>query len=290
MAKDKNAFSIRFWGVRGSIPTPTPTTTRYGGNTACLEVRCGNELIILDAGSGIRALGQHLCKHQKAKIKATLLFSHLHWDHVQGFPFFAPAYMPGNVLTMMCEKRKKHSLKKILQQQMTYPFFPVDMGMMQARLQFREFKNGASFKIGRVLIETINLRHPQGCSGYRITFAGKSFLYATDTEHLNSGRIDESLVNAARDCQFLIYDTTYTNAEYYGQGQPHAAKIGWGHSTWEEGIRICEAAKTPGHLPKLVLFHHDPTRTDKNLDQILRQAKNKYTQTLAAKEGMILQL
>lgn len=281
-------MTLKFWGVRGSIPTATPQTVRYGGNTPCIEVRCGNELIILDAGSGIRELGNHLMGELlgKGPLKASILFSHLHWDHLQGLPFFVPAYLSGNEFKLIAQARNGLSLEQALSGQMTYPYFPVSLHDMASHFQFDQFEMGQSFQIGAVRVTTFPTRHPQNGTAYRLEFEGKSVLYATDTEHHHTGEIDTELLKAAQGVDLLIYDATYTNTEYAGNGKPGSSKVGWGHSTWEEGVRLAKEAGAK----KLILFHHDPSRTDRQLDVLERKAQSKFRSTKAAREGMVLKI
>ena len=277
-------FTIRFWGVRGSIPTPSPHTVKFGGNTACVEVRCGQDLIILDAGSGLRFLGNHLMN--KEPIKANVLFSHLHWDHIQGWPFFMPAYSPNNEFILRSHYRNGNSLKKILSAQMSSPVFPVKLQEMKSKLIFRPFKNGENFPIGNAKIQTVPVKHPQKCTAFRIEFHNKVLLYATDIEHQKGKGIDSKILKAAKDVDCLIYDATYTSNEYEGIGPQEVSKKGWGHSTWEEGIRLAKE----GNVKQLVLFHHEPNRTDQELITIEKKAQKQFPKTKAAKEGMILHL
>ena len=257
------AIQARFWGVRGSIATPGPTTVRYGGNTPCLEVRAGGKLIILDCGTGLRGLGNALMA-QKKPVEADIFFSHMHWDHIQGFPFFTPAFIPGNTFRVYGQNKNDQTVKSVLEGQMTDPNFPVPLSIMGSALSFHEIQAGASVQIGPVKVRTTALNHPGGCLGIRVEHAGGSFVYATDTEHdaLN-GEIDANLVDLAQGADALVYDAMYTDAEYRG------GKIGWGHSTYAEALRIGKAAD----VKRLYLFHHDPAHDDDFLDARLAEAR-----------------
>ncbi|MFC1855104.1 MBL fold metallo-hydrolase [Thermodesulfobacteriota bacterium] len=274
----KSDFMIRFWGVRGSIPTPGKDTTKYGGNTPCVEVRCGDKLIILDAGSGIRELGNQLLK--ETPLEANILFSHLHWDHIQGFPFFAPAFMPENKLHLFAEKKLNTTFESLMSGQMMYPHFPISMKDLDAHITFNELDYGDVVNFGKVQIKTSRNNHSDGCIAFRIEYDGKSVVYATDTEHYAC--IDPVLAEASKDADYIIYDSTYSDDEYSGKiGTP---KTGWGHSTWQEGVRLAESA----NIKNLILFHHDPDHTDKVLAKIEAKAKKAFKNTIAAYEGLVI--
>ena len=231
------SLTVRFWGVRGSVPAPGPRTAAVGGNTSCVEVRCGGETIILDAGTGIRGLGERLLAGGRP-VSASLLFSHVHWDHIQGFPFFPPLFRRDTALVL--HGRPDHgSLESALRQQMTAPSFPVHLGAVPAALSFGEIEPGQPFEVGSALVRAARLNHPDGVLAYRIEVEGRAVVFATDTEHHADG-IDRDLVALADGADLLIYDAQYTPEEYAGViGGPRS---GWGHSTWVEGIRVARAA------------------------------------------------
>jgi phosphoribosyl 1,2-cyclic phosphodiesterase len=257
------AIQVRFWGVRGSIATPGPTTVRYGGNTPCLEVRAGQRLIILDCGTGLRGLGNALMAERRP-IDADIFFSHMHWDHIQGFPFFTPAFIPGNAFRIYGQNKGEQSVRAVLEGQMTDPNFPVPLSIMRSALSFHAITAGDVVELGDVRVVTTPLNHPGGCLGIRIEYAGGAFVYATDTEHDASGAtLDEHLVELARGADALVYDAMYTDEEY------QRGKIGWGHSTYSEALRIARAAR----VRRLYLFHHDPTHDDDYLDNRLAEAR-----------------
>lgn len=265
-------LNVRFWGVRGSVPSPGPSTAGVGGNTSCVELRCGDELIVLDAGTGIRRLGETLMR-RASPVSATLLFSHVHWDHIQGFPFFGPLFHPDTRLELI-GRPEVGTLKDVLTRQMTYPTFPVDLASVPARLQFREVPD-RPFRVGAFEVQAAPLHHPNGCLAYRVSALGRSVVYATDTEPHDDGSLDTALVELARGADVLIYDAQYTPDEY-------AHKRGWGHSTWTEAVRVADAAQV-GHL---VLFHHDPGHDDDAVAEIERAAAARFSSTCAAREGL----
>jgi phosphoribosyl 1,2-cyclic phosphodiesterase len=276
----KTDFKVRFWGVRGSIPTPGKATFDIGGNTACVEIRCGEKLIILDAGSGIRELGISLLKEMP--IEATILFSHLHWDHIQGFPFFAPGFIAGNKLNLFAEKKLNKTFESLMSGQMIYPHFPITMKDLDARITFNELEYGDEIDFDKVNIKTSRNNHPDGCIAFRIEYKGKILVYATDTEHYSC--VDPILEKSAKNADYIIYDTTYTNDEYSGTvGSP---KTGWGHSTWQEGVKLVKKA----NIKNLVLFHHDPAHSDEDIRKMEADAKKVFPNTIAAYEGLELYL
>jgi phosphoribosyl 1,2-cyclic phosphodiesterase len=271
VAANKPPFWLRFWGTRGSLPAPRPTTNKYGGNTPCVEVRVENRIFIFDAGSGIRPLGASLQK-EFGKFKATILFSHYHWDHIHGFPFFPGAYNPANQLVIYGEPRDSKDVRNILSGQMALPYFPVPLEIMQAKMDFKDVGPKKTIRSGPVTIKTESLNHPGRCLSYRINYKGKSIVYATDTEH--GDNLDMRLVKHAKDADILIYDAAYTDAEM------KAGKKGFGHSTWREGVKVAKAA----NVKKLLLFHHEPARDDRALEAIEKRAKKQFRSCSAARE------
>ena len=253
------AIRVRFWGVRGSIATPGQNTVRYGGNTPCLEIRAGGRLIILDCGTGLRLLGNALMAERRS-VDADIFLSHMHWDHIQGFPFFTPAFIPGNSFRVHGQNKGDQSVKAVLETQMTDPNFPVPLSVMRSTLSFHNVVPGQVVQCGPVTVRTAPMNHPGGCLGLRIEYGGVSFVYATDTEHDSvSGELDLNLHALALDADALVYDAMYTQAEYA------AGKVGWGHSTYEEALRMGRAAR----VRQLHLFHHDPVHSDDFLDERL---------------------
>ena len=263
-------MTIRFWGVRGSIATPGESTQRTGGNTPCVEISYGDDLLILDAGTGLRGLGARMLR--EGQRRATLLLSHLHWDHIQGLPFFVPAYVPGHTITLA----GMPGLRGALDQQMKAPCFPVGLDAMGAELRFEEL-GGAPLRVGALEVRAAKLNHPGGVLAYRVSVGDRSVVYATDTEHYACP--DPRLIALAQDADVLIYDAMYTEAEY-------PAKVGWGHSTWQAGVAVADAA----NVDRLVLFHHAPERSDDAVDALERKAALARPGTIAAREGEAIQL
>ncbi|NOG85688.1 MAG: MBL fold metallo-hydrolase [Planctomycetes bacterium] len=271
---------IRFWGVRGSIATPGKGTVKYGGNTACIEVRCGDEILILDAGTGIRELGNTLLKEKPRHIN--ILFSHFHYDHIEGFPFFSPIFNKDYSITLIGKSKLDGTLEQLFATQLMFPYFPLTLQELAADIGFHEVNKKSSFRVGNITIKFGHLRHPGGCLGYRIEYRGKSFVYATDTEH--SDQIDVSLLNLSSRADVLVYDCNYTDEEY--AGRVGAPKVGWGHSTWLQGVKIAKAAK----VKKLILFHHDPSHDDGFIDRLESQTQKRFRESYAAFEGMEITL
>jgi len=271
---------VRFWGVRGSIAAPGPETALVGGNTSCVEVECGERRIILDAGTGLRRLGDALIA-RGAPVEATLLVSHFHWDHIQGLPFFVPAYAPSTKLTI-AGMAPRTTVRDALAHQMTAPHFPVDLDDLGARIDWREVRAGQVFDVGDVVVRVAKLNHPGGVLAYRVEHDGQSIVYATDTEHYAC--LDPVLLQLAEGADVLVYDAQYLPEEY--AGTKGRSKVGWGHSTYVVG---CEIAQKAG-VEKLVLFHHDPTRSDRAVADIEAAARELLPGTRAAREGMVLEV
>lgn len=267
------SLSLRFWGVRGSIACPSSSHVRYGGNTSCLEVCAGDQAIILDAGTGIRGLGHNFM--ERSVKSAHLLLTHSHWDHINGFPFFAPGFKKGYEFQVMAGHLESGSIRDVLAGQMMQPTFPVPLEAMQASLAFEDFKAGDTFNLAPdVKVKTTPLNHPNGATGYRIEHAGKSICYITDTEHV-PGKPDQNILSLIQGTDLVIYDATYTEEEF-------PSKVGWGHSTWEEAVRLSQAAGAK----KLAIFHHDPEHDDAFMDDIAEQARQVWDGAIVAKEGM----
>jgi phosphoribosyl 1,2-cyclic phosphodiesterase len=275
MAK-KEDFSVKFWGVRGSIACPGAETVRFGGDTSCLEVRCGDHRMIFDGGTGMRKLGRILAA--EAVLDVDVFFTHSHFDHVCGLPFFAPFFIPGNRFRLWAgHLLPEHTLKQVLVEMMMAPLFPVPPEIFRAEVTYHDFSCGDVFTPrDGVTIRTAPLNHPNRATGYRIEFGRKSICYITDTEHFED-TIDQNVVDLIAGADIVIYDATYTDEEY-----PRVK--GFGHSTWQEGIRVVEAAKAK----TLVIFHHDPSHDDDFMDDVAKQAEALRPGTLVAREGMIL--
>lgn len=274
-------FVIQFWGVRGSIATPGAKTVRYGGNTSCIEMRVGGKRLIFDGGTGLRVLGINLLK--QLPVEAYMFFTHTHWDHIQGFPFFIPAFIPINKFHLYGALAPNGStIQQRLSDQMLHPNFPVPIQVMQSEMKFYDLTPGDVIELDEIRIETALLNHPNTAIGYRVTWDGKTAVYCTDTEHFPE-RLDENVLHLARQADVLIYDATYTNAEY---NDVKAPKIGWGHSTWEVGVEI---AKVAG-VKRVVMFHHDPSHDDEFLDDVEAQVQSVFPKGCLAREGMTMTL
>jgi phosphoribosyl 1,2-cyclic phosphodiesterase len=270
------ALSVRFLGVRGSIPVPGPHTTA-GGNTSCLEVTAGDTRIILDAGSGLRTLGDERTRviDPHGPRHSTILLSHLHWDHVCGLPFFTPIYVPGHRVEIASGPNGVMPMLDAIRSLFKAPFFPVDFADVAGRVSVRELAPADRFTIGDITVTLARLNHPDPVYGFRLEHGGHAIVYATDTEHFAC--VDPTLVRLAAGADILIYDAQYTPEEY-------PSKVGWGHSTWQAGAELARAAG----VPQLVLFHHDPNRSDAQLAAIEAEAHAHLPGTIAAREGMVL--
>ncbi len=279
--REEPDFLVRFWGVRGSVPVPGPETVEIGGNTSCVEIRCGEHLLIFDAGTGLRRLGDALLREMP--VTAHLFFSHVHWDHIQGFPFFAPAFIPGNEIHMYGGTNVSGTIETALAGQMETPNFPVRLSQLPAKLSFHDLHEGERVEIGQgVYVTSAAGNHPGGVFAYRVEYRGKSVVYATDTEHYSIP--DPKLVALARNADVLIFDTMYTPEEYAGQGG--LPKTGWGHSHFEAGVALCRAAGVRHY----VLFHHDPAQTDAMVREKERRTRALFPSAEAAYEGLTLRL
>ena len=276
MAAQSSDFSLRFWGVRGSIACSGARTVRYGGNTSCIEVRCGERLLIFDGGTGLRYLGQTL----KNPVDADLYLTHTHFDHVCGLPFFKPFFDPNNRWRLWAgHLAEGMTLRRVLGEFMMSPLFPVPPQVFRARMEYREFKAGDTLGAGPgVAVRTATLNHPDGATGYRVEFGGRSLCYLTDTEHV-PGAPDRNILDLIAGADLVIYDSMYTDAEY-------DTYVGWGHSTWQEGVRLCRAAG----VKRLAVFHHDPEHDDDLLDGIAREVEKALPGSFVAKDGLSLQL
>jgi len=266
-------LSVRFLGVRGSLATPGAATAGVGGNTACVEVTAGDTRIVLDAGSGLRALGESLVA--RGPTETTILLSHLHWDHIQGLPFFVPIYIPGNRIEVVSGPNGVMPLEAALRRQMGAPFFPVEFDEVSTQLRAREVRGQQPFHVGPVRCFAAKLNHPDPVYGYRLEVGELSIVYATDTEHYSC--VDPTLRKLAAGADILIYDAQYTPEEY-------PAKVGWGHSTWSAAVELARAAG----VKQLVLFHHDPRRTDAQVADLEARARGAFAGTVAAREGLTL--
>ncbi|MEW6087228.1 MAG: MBL fold metallo-hydrolase [bacterium] len=277
---------LKFWGVRGSLPITGKETLVYGGNTSCIEIDTGkkDETVIIDAGSGIKALGQKLMDRGFCNGNGTgyLFLSHYHLDHILGFPFFAPFFTRGenkNRFTIYGPKQKNDSLKEIINHLISAPFFPLSLNRLSAALDFREIEPGEIIKLTDINISTERLNHPGGGLAYRFNLKKISVVYVTDTEPISENKPDNMLTGFIKGADVLIYDATYTPEEYVN-------KKGWGHSTWKHGIMLANEAC----VKKLVLFHHDLDHSDEKLSEIEKAAKKEFKDIELAREGMELEI
>jgi phosphoribosyl 1,2-cyclic phosphodiesterase len=276
-SQERDRVKITFWGVRGSIACPGRDYAKYGGNTSCVEVSADGQTLIFDGGTGIRLLGKSL---QKRGVKeAKLFFSHTHWDHICGFPFFAPAYDLSFQLDVYGGHLPQGGIRAALAGQMIAPNFPVPIDIMRSKLSFHDFQAGKELRFGKnVRVKTMPLNHPNEATGYRVEFGGRSVCYVTDTEHV-VGSPNTNILRLIEGADVVIYDSTYSDNEFAG-------KVGWGHSTWQEGVRLCKLAKAK----KLMVFHHDPDHNDSYMDKVALAAKAMWRNAVVAKEGTTLTL
>jgi phosphoribosyl 1,2-cyclic phosphodiesterase len=269
---------LRFWGVRGSIATPLAENLEFGGNTSCIEIRVpGGDILIIDAGTGIRELGLALTReHPHRRSNLHILISHYHWDHIQGLPFFAPLYVPHNRVTFYGHQQVAHP-RDLLGGQMQAPYFPVAMDRAGAEKEFQTLER-STVKLGDVEVRAFPLNHPQGANGYRIERDGAVVVYASDLEH-GHPELDTVLRDHAQGADVLIYDAQYTPEEY-------GRHKGWGHSTWLEATRVAADCR----VGQLILFHHDPAHDSRSLRGIVAQAQRYFPATIAAREGWATEL
>jgi phosphoribosyl 1,2-cyclic phosphodiesterase len=272
-------LSIRFWGVRGSIACPGLETTRYGGHTPCVEIRCGDHILIFDAGTGIRPLGNALMR-QAAATHLDIFLSHFHIDHVTGLPFFAPLYSKDHSVHVWAgnlgpDLRTEDAVRKL----MSFPLFPIEVETFKAKVEFRDFRSGDTLKPrSEVTLRTAPLIHPGGATGYRVDFGGRSVAYLTDTE-CGNGPIDPSILSLAEGAALVILDAAYTDDEL-------PSRVGWGHSSWQQGVRLA----TEAGAKQLCLFHHDPEHDDDFIDAVAKAANSARPGTIVAYDGMYIEL
>lgn len=271
------AVTVTFYGVRGSIPCCSAEYTEYGGNTSCIRIDFDGRTIALDAGSGARELGEALIRQNIKDI--TLLVSHTHWDHICGFPFFRPVYEKDASINIYAPPQPDGtSTKDVFSMLMSTPFFPLPLHALPSGVHFHSFRPADSFSLfdGDVLVKTISLKHPNGATGYRLTYKGTSICYISDYEHSSAG-VAAELADFVRDADLMIYDAMYTSEEY-------PRYVGWGHSTWEQAALLTDTA----NVKKTALFHHSPSHTDKAMRLIEQTASEKDSRLFAARDGITL--
>jgi phosphoribosyl 1,2-cyclic phosphodiesterase len=306
------SIRVRFWGVRGSVPCPGPKTVKYGGNTSCLELRFGQEdrLVVLDAGTGIRELAGHIMQNDlpKGPIKTELFLTHTHWDHIMGFPFFIPIFIPNTELKVFGPVTyEEDTLDKIVGGMLTYRYWPVRLTELAAKIEYFNLKEGSRDLGGGLWLTTKYLNHPILVLGYRFEYRGKVFCTAYDTEPFRNvfdvspddpsydeeavkeGAMaaqeeNDKVVSFFQGADILIHDSQYTHKEYI------SSKLGWGHSSFEHAVNVAHKAG----VKKLLLFHHDPDRSDAELEvienKIQKAAGGKTSmEVMIAREGMTVE-
>ncbi len=277
---------LKFWGVRGSIPTPGPATVKYGGNTSCVEVRADGQIIVLDAGTGLRLLGLELiAEFDTQPLELTLLLTHTHWDHIQGLPFFLPVYKPQNHLRILGYEGARHGLEVVLAGQMESPFFPIGLREVPANVRIEELKV-MDFKVGPVRVQACFASHPGKCVGYRLFTSTGSIAFFPDNElPREDASGNQRMIDFLRGTDVLIMDTQFDPEEYLKH-------IGWGHGCLDDVVALALKAE----VKKLFLFHHDPGHDDAKISHMLTQARKLVTgrkgnlQVEAAREGLTVEL
>ena len=268
-------MELRFWGVRGSIATPGPDTLEVGGNTTCLSLLCDEHLFVFDAGTGIRRLGDYMESHDTARWRGSIFFTHYHWDHIQGLPFFIPARRTENRFHCYGERKHDIDLQQLLRHQMQDPYFPVDLDEAVALVDFTAIEAGQRFSpFPGFEMDTVRLRHPNGAIGYRLHTPQGSLCVVTDHEHPADG-LDPAVVAFAAGADILVHEAQYTPEEKAGP------KAGWGHSSWLEAARTAREAGAR----MLFLSHHDPGRSDEEVRALLARAREVFPATDIATES-----
>ena len=270
---------VRFWGVRGSIACPGPSTIRYGGNTPCIEVRCGEHVLVFDAGTGLRPLGLELVKDKSIR-HVDIFITHCHLDHVVGLPFFAPLFRKGyRVRVWAGNLLPSNSIERVMRMLMSSPLFPIQIEIFKAGIEFHDFRSGDVLRPHEnITLHTAPLDHPDGSNGYRLEHGGRTFALVSDTEGF-PGKCDKELLSLADHADLMVYDATFTEDKI-------KSRIGWGHSTWLRGIRLADQAR----VKHLCLFHHDPSHDDDFMDTLAAEANDAREGTVTAREGQIIDL
>lgn len=267
-------MKVTFWGVRGTIPSPGKETVHLGGNTPCVEVYTPDgDLLILDAGTGIRPLGRSLQNRFPERIVGHIFLSHTHWDHIQGLPFFLPARKRGNRFTILGEKRVDERLEHILAGQYLDTYLPFSLAEMEADILIKEIRDGETVVVGEhTLVKACRLDHPGGVFAYRISWQRRTLVYATDLRHLPDA-LDKRLVELAREADLLIHDAHFS---------PEEALLypDWGHSSWLQAVEAARAAR----VRRLALFHYSPDATDAGMEAVLEKARDRFPETFLSRE------
>ncbi len=277
-ASGSQTFSVKFWGVRGNIPAPGADTVRYGGNTACVEVVAGHQRVIFDGGTGLRVLGRHLLD-QGQPVNAHLFFTHTHWDRIQGFPFFDPAFDPATCLDIYgATALNGASIKQRLMDQMLRPNFFKPLQTMAATMAFHNIAAGDTLTLGAVVVEPWSINRHTSALGYRVIWQDRVLVYATDTDPTQTS-LDPNLLMLSAGADVLILDGTYVDAAY-------AEGLDQGPNPWHLGVETAKASQ----VKQLVLFHHNPCDSDDHLDQVEREVQNSFANASLAREGMVIDL
>jgi phosphoribosyl 1,2-cyclic phosphodiesterase/ActR/RegA family two-component response regulator len=263
-----NAVTIRYWGVRGTLPVPGADSLRYGGNTNCISIEFPRQRnFVFDAGTGIKRLGNHVMAHRRGKWSATMFISHPHWDHINAFPFFTPLFIPGNEVEVIGAKQHRKTMRELMSAQMDDVYFPIKLKELGARVFFRDI-GPETMHFDDIEVRSMLLSHPGKCLGYRVTFAGRVFCYITDNEIYPAGsphhnpKFEADLMDFMRDADIAVMDATYFAEEY-------RTKVNWGHSSVDEVVRLAHGAG----VKQLHLYHHDPDQTDAMIDRKLARAE-----------------
>lgn len=281
------AFSAKLWGARGTLASDSKSTVRYGGNTACVEITCGDRHILFDAGSGLRAAGDEIMQQVKQgegngeqRETVNLFFTHCHYDHISGLPFFAPFFDPkARVKIWSGHLTGPDKTRRMIENYMSPPYFPVGPEVFSANVSYHDFEVHDELQpVPGVVLKTMALNHHDECIGYRVEFDNRSICYITDTTHI-LGEHDQNIIDFVNGTDLMIYDATYTDEEF---------PIFWnfGHSTWEEGVRICKLAD----VKRYCIFHHRPSRNDEDLDEIAAQCKAQFEHSWVGQEGMVIEV
>lgn len=269
-------MQLIFWGTRGSLPMNTPQHRIYGGNTSCVSVHGGDKAVIFDAGSGLVHLGTKWVTEARHEID--ICFSHFHADHICGLPFFKPFFDPRFHIRLHSFGENETTLEHAVRSYLSQPYFPITIDDFVADVSFIHHEAGAAARIGGLDIKTLAIPHPGGAHALKATHAGKNFVYATDTEH-EPDAPNDALIDFMRDADMAVYDCTFDDSEF-------DARRGWGHSTWQEGVRLAKAAK----VKRFGIFHHEPERSDAALAQIERRAQEDFAATLVTRDFLELDL
>ena len=273
--------TVTFWGVRGSIPAPGLHAVTFGGNTSCVSVEYRGHIIIFDAGSGLRPLGRALLAREEPPITGCLFLTHTHWDHIQGLPFFAPAFAPENQFVIYGEARRRYPLVELMEDQIQHPFFPVEMkDLFRAHIDFRELASGDTVALHpQMRVTAVRLTHPNAALGYVLHLEDRRVAYITDHEH-PLDQLSPQVLQAVTGVDLLIHDAQYSREEI------RQGKQGWGHSAWEDVVQLAIEAQ----VRQLFLFHHDPAATDEHLNERQFLAQQIFPQTFIAREGLKIPL